>query len=202
MSSLLSSLLFATLRQLRSVALLMGFTLFTLGWSVSVHTEPFAYIANAFSNTVSVLDTATNVIVATVPVGIAPRGVAVTPTGDFVYITNANSETVSVIATNTNTVVATIRVGATPWGVAVTPEGAFVYVTNALSHTTAVIATATNTVVATIPTERWAASLGQFIGPVVCGNSTIGSPEQCDRRQYPQWRRLLLHLHRGAGVQL
>ena len=39
---------------------------------------PFAYIANAGSNTVSVLDTATNVVTATVQVGPGPRAVVVT----------------------------------------------------------------------------------------------------------------------------
>jgi YVTN family beta-propeller protein len=39
----------------------------------------FAYVANKDSNTVSVIDTATNTVVATVPVGSAPIGVAITP---------------------------------------------------------------------------------------------------------------------------
>ena len=39
----------------------------------------FAYVANAGSNSVSVIATATNSVVASVPVGSAPRGVAITP---------------------------------------------------------------------------------------------------------------------------
>jgi YVTN family beta-propeller protein len=35
---------------------------------------PFAYVANETSNNVSVIDTATNTVVATVPVGITPLG--------------------------------------------------------------------------------------------------------------------------------
>ena len=39
------------------------------------------YVANIASNTVSVIDTATNTVVATVPVEIGSRGVAITPDG-------------------------------------------------------------------------------------------------------------------------
>ena len=38
----------------------------------SAQAAPFAYITDAGSNTVSVIDTATNTVVATVPVGIQP----------------------------------------------------------------------------------------------------------------------------------
>jgi YVTN family beta-propeller protein len=74
---------------------------------------PFAYVTNSGSGTVSVIATATNAVVATVPVGAAPFGVAITPNGAFAYVTfnNINSNTVPVIATATNTVVATVAVG-------------------------------------------------------------------------------------------
>src|ERR1700736_3417162 len=60
---------------------------------------PFAYVANEHSNTVSVIDTATNTLVATIPVGTIPFAVAVTPNGKRVYVTNDGSNTVSVIGT-------------------------------------------------------------------------------------------------------
>ena len=50
--------------------------------------------------------TATNVIVATVPV--AGNGIAITPNGAFAYVANVFSANVSVIDTATNTVVATV----------------------------------------------------------------------------------------------
>ena len=71
------------------------------------------------SDTVSVIATATNTVVRTIPVGGNPIGVAVTPDGTHAYVANNSSDTVSVIATATNTVVATIAVGAFPLGVAV-----------------------------------------------------------------------------------
>jgi YVTN family beta-propeller protein len=72
---------------------------------------PFAYITNSGSNNVSVIDTATNNVTATIFVGFDPSGVAVTPNGKNVYVTNTNNGdpgTVSVIDTATNTVTATL----------------------------------------------------------------------------------------------
>ena len=113
-----------------------------------------AYITNLVSANVSVIDTATNTVIATIPVGIGQNGVAVTPDGSKVYVANVNVPFVSVIDTATNTVIATIPVGIGPRGVAVTPDGSKVYVTNVQlpnPSVVSVIATATNTVIATIP---------------------------------------------------
>jgi YVTN family beta-propeller protein len=111
-----------------------------------------AYITNSSSNSVSVIDTATNTVIATIPVGNYPFGVAVIPDGSKVYITNVSSNSVSVIDTASNTVIATIPVGDYPYGVTVTPDGSKVYVANHVSAgTVSVIDTASNTVTATIP---------------------------------------------------
>jgi YVTN family beta-propeller protein len=109
-----------------------------------------AYTANAGANTVSVINPATNAVVATVRVGARPIHVAVTPNGDSAYVTNAGANTVSVINTATNTLVATVQVGSNPGHAAVTPDGSLVYVTNAGANTVSVINTATNIVVATV----------------------------------------------------
>ncbi len=80
------------------------------------------------TNSVSVIDTATNTIVATVPVGAGAYGVAVNPAGTRVYVSNPGSKDVSVIDTSTNAVVATVPVGGRPEGVTVNPAGTRVYV--------------------------------------------------------------------------
>jgi YVTN family beta-propeller protein len=72
------------------------------------------YVANVNSNTVSVIATATNKVIATIPVGTTPEGVAVTPDGSKVYVANSDSNNVSVIDTATNTVTATTPVGSYP----------------------------------------------------------------------------------------
>ena len=92
----------------------MAAALFALALSGPAQAAPFAYITNFSGNTVSVLDTASNTVLATVPVGSGPYGVAVTPDGAFVYVANVNSGNVSVIATASNTVLATVGVGAQP----------------------------------------------------------------------------------------
>jgi YVTN family beta-propeller protein len=69
---------------------------------------PFAYITNYLANNVSVIDTATNMVVATVAVGDLPGGIAVTPDGSHVYVANSLPNSVSVIDTATNTVVASV----------------------------------------------------------------------------------------------
>jgi YVTN family beta-propeller protein len=131
------------------LALLLGLlVLFPVGaWAGG----PMAYITNINDNTVSVIDTASNTVTATVPVGNGPNGVAVTPDGAQVYVANVFDDTVSVIDTATNTVTAIVTVGFLPWGVAVTPDGVHVYVANFIQNTVSVIATASNTVAATVP---------------------------------------------------
>ena len=109
-------------------------------------------MANWLSQTVSVIDTATNTVVKTVAVGDNPVGVAVHPDGSRVYVANEYSHTVSVIDTATNTVVKTVAVGvgSFPFGVTVHPDGSRVYVANEGSGGVSVIDTATNTVVKTV----------------------------------------------------
>ena len=55
------------------------------------------YVTNSNSNTVSVIDTATNTIIATIPTGSNPRGVLVSPDGNTLYVANFGGGSVSVI---------------------------------------------------------------------------------------------------------
>jgi YVTN family beta-propeller protein len=116
----------------------------------------YAYIANLGPDgrnpigSISVVDPTTNMMVALIPVGREPRGVAVAPDRAHVYVANADG-TVSVIAAATNAVAATVMVGQGPQGLAVTSDGAHVYVANEQDGTVSVIATATNRVATTVP---------------------------------------------------
>jgi YVTN family beta-propeller protein len=134
-----------------------------------------AYITNQSSNTVSVIDTTTDTVIATIPVGQTPFGVAVSPDGRQVYVTNVFSNTVSVIDTATSTVSATIPVGLPPpnpfcnptcadMAVAVSPDSSKIYVNKTFSNssTVSVIGAATNTVSATIPVGP---ALGVAVAP-------------------------------------
>ncbi len=129
----------------RTLAILCVAMLPTISWAA-----PFAYVANYNSNNVSVIDTASNTVAATVAVGSNPYAVSVNLAGTRVYVTNLNGNSVSVIDTTTNTVTATVAVGGNPFGVAVNPTGTRVYVTKLLSNSVSVIDTTTNTVTATV----------------------------------------------------
>ena len=111
---------------------------------------PFAYIGNIGEAKVSVIDAATNSVVATVPLPDSVTGIAVNPAGTRVYA--ANSLHTYVIDTATNAVVATVTVGTGIGGyagVAVHPAGTRVYVTSNWGQSAVkVIDTVTNTVVA------------------------------------------------------
>src|SRR4029077_17311696 len=112
------------------------------------------YVPTHKSNSVAVIDTTVDRVVAVIPVQIQPLAVAMTPNGSFAYVTNSGwmfgSNSVSVIDTASNTVVTTIPVGSFPVGVAITPNGAFAYVANFNSNSVSVINTTTNTVTGTI----------------------------------------------------
>jgi YVTN family beta-propeller protein len=69
------------------------------------------YVANSKSNTVSVIATATNRVIATTLVGAQPTMIAVTPDGTKVYVGNSGIGTISVISTVTDQIVATLPVG-------------------------------------------------------------------------------------------
>ena len=58
-------------------------------------------MANNSSNSVSVIDTSSNTVTATVSVGSAPLGVAVTPSGSRVYVANYSGGSLSVIGVPT-----------------------------------------------------------------------------------------------------
>lgn len=86
--------------------------------------DPNAYVTNTAAGVVSVIDTLTDAVLATVPVGASPTRVAVTRDGVRVYVANTGGNSVSVIDTSANAVVATVPVPSAPTAVAIKPNGA------------------------------------------------------------------------------
>ncbi len=132
---------------------IMALTFLTLVSIVGA--SPFAYITNAESDNISVIDTDTNKVTATISVGSNPIGVVIDPNGTKIYVVNAYSNDVSIIDTATNKITATVPVGSSPQGIAVSPNGTKVYVANHNSNNVSVIDTSANTVVSTLNTGKY-----------------------------------------------
>src|SRR5437870_3161107 len=118
---------------------LLALALFFATLPISQAKTNYAYVANNSANTVSVINTATHAVVATIPVGTAPYGVAVNQAGSTAYVANFGSNNVSVITTSTNTVTAIIPVGSGPTSLTFAPNGKTAYVTNSTSNSVSVI---------------------------------------------------------------
>ncbi len=112
--------------------------------------QPNAYITHLLDDIVSVINTVSNTVITTVPVGDGPEAVAVNSDNTRAYVANSLADTVSVINVASNSVVDTITVGDNPQGVAVSPSGFWVYVANNEDGNVSVIDTNSNTVVDTI----------------------------------------------------
>jgi YVTN family beta-propeller protein len=99
------------------------------------------YVANANSDTVSVIDTRTDGVVQTIslqpypnaPAGSAPNALAVSPDGKTLYVANAGNNDVAVVDVSGTTpkVVGLIPVGWYPTGVEVSRDGKMIYALSA-----------------------------------------------------------------------
>ena len=115
------------------------------------------YVGNVTPKNISVIDTATNTVTATVPAGDHPTDVQVTPDGSEVWVSNRFDGTITVIDTSSDTVSTTIPnlgIGLID-DITFTPDGTKAYVvTDNTSGTikTAIVDTVTRTVIGTITT--------------------------------------------------
>jgi YVTN family beta-propeller protein/VCBS repeat-containing protein len=123
--------------------------------AVAVNTNgSLAYVTNKYDKTVSVIDTSTGAVVATIKVPYSPTAVVVNPGANQYSAYVAMTTGVAVIDTANNKVVdlntgtATIdviKVGSSPSAIAINSTGTRLYVSNGGSSTVSVINTATNT---------------------------------------------------------
>ena len=102
-------------------------------------------------NVVGVLDTATNAFIATIPVGVRPFALDVTPDGKKVYVPNHDSGSITVIDTATNNVINTIKVAPNPHWVDVSADGKTLYAANHESNVVSMIDTTNDKVITTVP---------------------------------------------------
>jgi YVTN family beta-propeller protein len=137
----------------------------TPGFVAIAPSGSFAYVANRAAGVVTVVDTAIDKVVATIPIPDGPpQYLAFSPDGSRLYVSVFNDpdrsiNRVAVLDTQTNTVLTTIKVGTRPYALAVNPDGSEIYVPNHDSGTVSVIETKGNTLVTDIrvkPNPHWA----------------------------------------------
>lgn len=103
------------------------------------------YVTESVANRVTVVDTSKRRLLATIPVGSHPGGIAIAgssggipdPHDAQVYVANAGSDTVSVISSRQRRVVATIPVPGGPLGVVIPASGGVAYIS---THDGAIVA--------------------------------------------------------------
>ncbi len=121
------------------------------------------WVVNPDDDSVSVIRTDTNRVIAKIGVGDEPQSVALDPTNTFAYVANAASNNVTVIRitnANPNTFVAapdlnvgvrgSITTGAEPWNIVISPDGQRVFVANSGQDTITVINANNRTVIGSV----------------------------------------------------
>jgi YVTN family beta-propeller protein len=115
---------------------------------------PKAYVGNFKDSTVSVIDTGTERVVATVPVAAGPDGIVVSPNGRSAFVSGSSAAEVSEIDTATDSVTRNIDVGKGPQGLAMTADGKWLLVAVNGDDRVAFVDTAAHGVSATVPVPK------------------------------------------------
>lgn len=87
-----------------------------------------AYVSNSGSDSISVIDTSTHKVLATVPTGKAPVNPTFTPDRRQVYVSNSQDTTITVIDVQTGMAKTIPAGGERPSGLAFSPDGKTLYV--------------------------------------------------------------------------
>jgi YVTN family beta-propeller protein len=146
---------------LRTVSLALLLT--TMGAVAQAQT--FAYVAQSRAHQVSVIDTSTNAVVASILTNLQPFSIVVSRDGSRAYVSTfrvgpppfgdtSPNATIAVIDTATNTVVVTIPVPTLSFYLAISPDGTRLYASNPNFNGAGitVIDTSSDSVVGAIPT--------------------------------------------------
>jgi YVTN family beta-propeller protein len=123
-----------------------------------IHAKGTAWATSRGPDTVTAFDGATGRVLATIPVGRAPMGLAVPRGTNKLYVGNEGSNSVSVISLTRREVISTINVGSRPHHMHASADGNRVYVAEFGTNKIGVIDTMTDSLVAEwatgAPTER------------------------------------------------
>lgn len=119
--------------------------------------QRLVWVVNPRDDTVSVIRTDNNTVIATIATGDEPRSVALDPNNKFAFVANAASGNVTVIrilnASFGNFTAArdrTLVTGAEPWDIVISPDGLRVFVANSGQDTVTVINAVTRAIIGQI----------------------------------------------------
>jgi YVTN family beta-propeller protein len=108
------------------------------------------YVANQFSNTISVIDIEKSEVEKNIDVGNSPYDVDVNPFSNRIYTSNRDSDTISVIDGFNNKELTKISVDDSPLGIGINLATSWIYVANFNSKTITVIDAIENQVIKTL----------------------------------------------------
>ena len=141
-----------------------------------------AYVTNQRANSVSVISTASNTVIATIANAVAfnqPTGIAVSPDGTVVFVANKAANSVQTFAAGTHVMGAAIPINVAnaaasgPTGIAISPHGSHAYVTDTLA--------ASISEIGAMPTLTVAAA-GSGIGSISSPSAGIDCGTTCQVR--------------------
>src|SRR5438067_12858515 len=92
--------------------------------------EPLLYVTNEIPNTISVVSPRTNSVVATIPVGKRPRGMALSPDRRTVYVALGQDDALGVLDVATSRMTKTIPANRNAEQAVLSHDGEVAYVSN------------------------------------------------------------------------
>jgi YVTN family beta-propeller protein len=146
-------------------------------------------VTNWCSWTMSVVDTKTARLVATIPLaGAYPRGIAITPDSRTAFVAMMGSNRISKVNLASKKVSTFAQTGSGPRHIVISPDGKFLYVTNNSSGTVSKVNAATGTVLTSVSTGEQPRSMaiskdGRAIYVVNYESSTVTKLRTSDLRQ-------------------
>jgi YVTN family beta-propeller protein len=144
----------------RRLSLLFALSALALGlMAAQALAAPKAYVLNYETDSVAVIDTATNQFVGPeIPVGSSPYSIAITPDGKTAYVANDSGESLNIVDLQTGQAGPALELGPNLYVIAISPDGKTAYMTTAASNVL-ILDTQTNQVTGSIPVEGPSASL-------------------------------------------
>src|SRR2546427_2333508 len=115
----------------------LGLSILALAFLSLARAAPFAYVPNERSGTVSVIDTASDRVVATIKTGGKPRGIAASPDGRRLYVSDQPNGSLVVVDLAARAISEQIPVGKSPEGVTISRDGAVIAVAGEAKHSAA-----------------------------------------------------------------